>query len=110
MLTIQNYKKLNGFALQSGGFHIHINDVTEREDHYHFMTELKESGVTQDFIALRLLRETRRDSIDGNWYKLEPVHNPNGKHQPLQILLTEMELIFIFGELVCMYGRQVWEI
>jgi hypothetical protein len=108
MLSIQNYKKLNGFSLQSGGFHIFINDVTEREDHYHFMMELKESGVTQDFIALRLLRETHKDSIDGNWYKLEPAH-ANGRHQPLQILLTEMELIFIFGELVCRYGRQVWE-
>lgn len=110
MLTIQNYKKLNGFALQSGGFHIFINDVTEREDHYHFMMELKESGVTQDFIALHLLRETHKDSIDGNWYRLEPVHNPNGRHQPLQILLTEIDLVFIFGELVCRYGRQVWEI
>ena len=110
MLTIQNYKKLNGFALQSGGFHIFINDVTEREDHYHFMMELKESGVTQDFIALRLLRETHKDSIDGNWYRLEPVHNPNRKIEPLQILLTEMEMIFIFGELVCYYARNVWEL
>ena len=110
MLTIEGYKKLVGFSLQSGGFHIFINDVTERDDHYHFMMELKESGVTQDFIALRLLRETYKDSIDGNWYRLEPVHNPNGRHQPLQILLTEMELIFIFGELVCRYARQVWEV
>ena len=109
MLTVQNYKKLNGFGLQSGGFHIHINDVTERETYYHFMMELKESGVTQDFIALMLWRETHRDSIDGNWYKLEPVH-ANGNHQPLQILFSEMEEMRIFGELVCIYGRQVWEI
>ena len=109
MLTIEGYKKLVGFSLQSGGFHIFINDVTEREDHYHFMMELKESGVTQDFIALRLLRETHKDSIDGNWYKLEPVHNPMGRHEPMQILYTEMDLVFIFGELVCRYVRQVWE-
>lgn len=110
MLTLQNYKKLVGFALQSGGFHIHINDVTEREDHYHFMMELKESGETRDFLALMLWRETHRDSIDGNWYRLEPVHNPHGGHQPLQILFSEMELMRIFGELVCIYGRQVWDI
>lgn len=109
MLTIEGYKKLVGFSLQSGGFHIFINDVTEREDHYHFMMELKESGVTQDFIALMLWRETHKDSIDGNWYRLEPVH-AKGNHQPLQILLTEMEMIFIFGELVCYYARQVWEV
>ena len=109
MLTVQNYKKLNGFALQSGGFHIHINDVTERETYYHFMMELKESGVTQDFIALMLWRETHKDSIDGNWYKLEPVH-ANGNHQPMQILFSEMEEMRIFGELVCIYGRQVWEV
>jgi len=109
MLTIQNYKKLVGFALQSGGFHIHINDVTEREDGYHFMMELKESGETKDFLALMLWRETHRDSIDGNWYRLEPVH-AKGNHQPLQILLSEMEIIFIFGELVCIYGRQVWDV
>jgi hypothetical protein len=108
MLTIEGYKKLVGFSLQSGGFHIFINDVTEREDHYHFMMELKESGVTQDFIALRLLRETHKDSIDGNWYKLEPAH-PVGRHEPMQILYTEMDLVFIFGELVCRYARQVWE-
>jgi len=110
MLTLQNYKKLVGFALQSGGFHIHINDVTEREDHYHFMMELKESGETRDFLALMLLKETHRDSIDGRWYRLEPVHNPHGGHQPLQILFSEMELMRIFGELVCIYGRQVWDI
>ena len=109
MLTIQNYKKLVGFALQSGGFHIHINDVTEREDHYHFMMELKESGETKDFLALMLWKETHKDSIDGNWYKLEPVH-ANGNHQPLQILFSEMDEMRIFGELVCIYGRQVWEI
>ena len=109
MLRIQNYKKLVGFALQSGGFHIHINDVTEREDGYHFMMELKESGETKDFLALMLWRETHRDSIDGNWYRLEPVHS-NGKHQPLQILLSEMEEMRIFGELVCIYGRQVWDV
>ena len=108
MLEIQNYKKLNGFALQSGGFHIHINDVTERADYYHFMMELKESGVTQDFLALMLWKETHNDSIDGRWYKLEPVH-PNRKHQALQILYTEMEEMRIFGELVCIYARQVWE-
>ena len=110
MLDIQNYKKLVGFSLQSGGFHIHINDVTEMDTYYHFMMELKESGVTQDFIALRLLRETHKDSIDGNWYKLEPVHNPMGRHESMQILYTEMDLVFIFGELVCRYGRSVWEI
>jgi hypothetical protein len=108
MLEIQNYKKLVGFALQSGGFHIHINDVTERETYYHFMMELKEAGITQDFLALMMWRETHTDSIDGRWYKLEPVH-ANGKHQPLQILYTEMEEMRIFGELVCIYGRQVWE-
>jgi hypothetical protein len=109
MLTLQNYKKLVGFALQSGGYHILINDVTEREDHYHFMMELKESGETKDFLALMLWRETHRDSIDGRWYRLEPVH-ANGNHQPLQILFSEMELMRIFGELVCIYGRQVWDI
>ena len=108
MLEIQNYKKLNGFALQSGGFHIHINDVTERADYYHFMMELKEAGVTQDFLALMMWKETNKDSIDGRWYKLEPVH-PNRKHHPLQILYTEMEEMRIFGELVCIYARQVWE-
>ena len=110
MLTIQNYKKLVRFALQSGGFHIQINDVTDREDYYHFMMELKESGETRDFLALMLLKETHTDSIDGNWYRLEPVHNPTTKHQPLQILLSEMEEMRIFGELVCIYGRQVWDV
>jgi len=110
MLTIQNYKKLVGFGLQSGGYYILINDVTEREECYHFMMELKESGETKDFLALMLWRETHTDSIDGRWYRLEPVHNPNGRHQPLQILYSEMEIIFIFGELVCIYGRQVWDI
>ena len=110
MLTLQNYKKLVGFAIQSGGFHIHINDVTEREDGYHFMMELKEIGVIKDYVALKLLRETHKDSIDGNWYRLEPVHNPNWRHQPLQILLSEMEEMKIFGELVCIYGRQVWDV
>jgi hypothetical protein len=109
MLTIQNYKKLVGFNIQSGGFHILINDVTEREDYYHFMMELKESGETKDFLALMLLRETHTDSIDGRWYRLEPVH-AHGKHDPLQILYSEMEIIFIFGELVCIYARRVWEI
>jgi hypothetical protein len=109
MLTIQNYKKLVGFGLQSGGYYILINDVTEREDYYHFMMELKESGETKDFLALMLLRETHRDSIDGNWYRLEPVH-AHGRHDPLQILYSEMEIIFIFGELVCIYARRVWEI
>ena len=74
MLTLQNYKKLVGFALQSGGYYILINDVTERADHYHFMMELKESGETRDFLALMLWRETHIDSIDGRWYRLEPVH------------------------------------
>jgi hypothetical protein len=109
MLTIQNYKKLVGFNIQSGGFHIHINDVTEREDYYHFMMELKESGETKDFLALMLLRETHTDSIDGRWYRLEPVH-AHGKHDPLQILYSEMEIIFIFGELVCIYARRVWDV
>jgi hypothetical protein len=109
MLAIQNYKKLVGFNLQSGGFHIHINDVTERVDYYHFMMELKESGATKDFLALMLWKETHTDSIDGRWYRLEPVH-ANGKHQPLQILFSEMELMRIFGELVCIYARRVWEI
>jgi hypothetical protein len=110
MLTIQNYKKLVGFNLQSGGFHIHINDVTDCVTYYHFMMELREIGVVKDYIALKLLKETHKDSIDGNWYRLEPVHNPNGRHQPLQILYSEMEIIFIFGELVCIYARNVWEI
>jgi hypothetical protein len=110
MLEIQGYKKLVGFNIQSGGFHILINDVTERDDHYHFMMELKESGETKDFLALMLWRETHRDSIDGRWYRLEPVHNPHGGHQPLQILLSEMEEMRIFGELVCIYGRQVWDV
>jgi hypothetical protein len=109
MLTLQNYKKLVGFALQSGGYYILINDVTERGAYYHFMMELKESGETKDFLALMLWRETHRDSIDGRWYRLEPVH-ANGNHQPLQILFSEMELMRIFGELVCIYGRQVWDI
>ena len=109
MLRIQNYKKLVGFALQSGGYYILINDVTERETYYHFMMELKESGETKDFLALMLWRETHRDSIDGRWYRLEPAH-ANGRHQPLQILFSEMEEMRIFGELVCIYGRQVWEI
>jgi hypothetical protein len=109
MLAIQNYKKLVGFGLQSGGYYILINDVTEREDYYHFMMELKESGETRDFLALMLLRETHTDSIDGNWYRLEPAH-ANGNHQPLQILRSEMDEMRIFGELVCIYGRQVWEI
>ena len=109
MLSIQNYKKLVGFALQSGGYYILINDVTERGAYYHFMMELKESGETKDFLALMLWRETHRDSIDGRWYRLEPVH-ANGNHQPLQILFSEMELMRIFGELVCIYGRQVWDI
>ena len=109
MLEIQGYKKLVGFNIQSGGFHILINDVTERDDHYHFMMELKESGETKDFLALMLWRETHRDSIDGRWYRLEPAH-ANGRHQPLQILFSEMEEMRIFGELVCIYGRQVWEV
>jgi len=109
MLSIQNYKKLVGFGLQSGGYYILINDVTERETYYHFMMELKESGETKDYLALMLWKETHTDSIDGRWYKLEPAH-ANGRHQPLQILYSEMELMRIFGELVCIYGRQVWEI
>ena len=110
MLEIQGYKKLVGFNIQSGGFLITINDVTEREDHYHFMMELKESGEIKDYIALMLLRETHTDSIDGRWYRLERVHNPNGRHDPLQILLSEMDEMRIFGELVCIYGRQVWDV
>ncbi len=110
MLDIQNYKKLVGFALQSGGYYILINDVTERGAYYHFMMELKESGETKDFLALLLWKETHTDSIDGRWYRLEPVHNPHGGHQPLQILHSEMEEMRIFGELVCIYGRQVWDV
>ncbi len=110
MLRIQNYKKLVGFGLQSGGYYILINDVTERGAYYHFMMELKESGETKDFLALMLWKETHTDSIDGRWYRLEPVHNPHGGHQPLQILFSEMEEMRIFGELVCIYGRQVWDI
>lgn len=110
MLEIQNYKKLVGFNIQSGGFHIFINDVTDCVTYYHFMMELRESGVIKDYIALMLLKETHTDSIDGRWYRLEPVHNPNGRHDPLQILYSELELIFIFGELVCRYARRVWEI
>jgi hypothetical protein len=109
MLAIQNYKKLVGFGLQSGGYYILINDVTERETYYHFMMELKESGETKDFLALMLWKETHTDSIDGRWYRLEPAH-ANGRHQPLQILFSEMEEMRIFGELVCIYGRQIWEI
>jgi len=109
MLEIQNYKKLVGFTLQSGGFHIHINDVTERESGYHFMMELKEAGVTQDFLALMLWKETHTDSIDGRWYKLEPVH-ANGNHKPLTVLGEEVAQMKVFGELVCKYGRSVWEI
>ena len=112
MLEIQNYKKLVGFTLQSGGFHIHINDVTERESGHHFMMELKEAGVTQDFIALMLWRETNKAAdlyTPVNWYRLEPVH-ANGKHQPMTVLGEEMEEMRIFGELVCIYARQVWEI
>ena len=113
MLEIQNYKKLVGFTLQSGGFHIHINDVTERETYYHFMMELKEAGVTQDFIALMLWKETHKAAdlySPVNWYRLEPVHNPNGKHQPLTVLGDEVAQMKGFGELVCKYARQVWEI
>jgi len=113
MLTIQNYKKLVGFNIQSGGFHILINDVTEREDYYHFMMELKESGVTKDFLALMLLRETHKAADlyqPVNWYRLEPVHNPNGRHQPLTVLGDEIAQMKVFGELVCRYSRSVWEI
>jgi hypothetical protein len=74
------------------------------------MMELRESGEIKDYIALMLLRETHTDSIDGRWYRLERVHNPNGKHQPLQILFSEMDEMRIFGELVCIYGRQVWDV
>ena len=109
MLSIQNYKKLVGFALQSGGYYILINDVTERGAYYHFMMELKESGETKDFLALLLWKETYKDSIDGNWYRLEPAH-ANKRHQPLQILRSEMDEMRIFGELVCIYGRQVWDV
>jgi hypothetical protein len=73
------------------------------------MMEIKESGETKDFLALMLLRETHTDSIDGRWYRLEPVH-AHGRHDPLQILYSELEIIFIFGELVCIYARRVWEI
>ena len=110
MLTIENYKKLVGFNLQSGGFHIHINDLTDCLTYYHFMMELREIGVVKDYLALKLLKETHKDSIDGNWYRLEAVHNPTNKHQPLQILFSEMDEMRIFGELVCIYARRVWEI
>ena len=112
MLEIQNYKKLVGFTLQSGGFHIHINDVTERETYYHFMMELKEAGVTQDFIALMLWRETNKAAdlyTPVNWYRLEPVH-ANGKHQPMTVLGEEVAQMKVFGELVCKYARSVWEV
>jgi len=110
VLEIQGYKKLVGFNIQSGGFLISINDVTDCVTYYHFMMELRESGEIKDYIALMLLKETHKDSIDGNWYRLEPVHNPNGRHQPLQILRSEMDEMRIFGELVCIYARNVWEI
>ena len=113
MLTIQNYKKLVGFNLQSGGFHIHINDVTDCVTYYHFMMELREIGVVKDYIALMLLKETHKVSDlyqPVNWYRLEPVHNPNGRHQPLRVLGDEIAQMKVFGELVCKYGRNVWEI
>ena len=113
VLEIQNYKKLVGFNIQSGGFLISINDVTDREDHYHFMMELKESGVIRDYIALMLLKETRKVSDlyqPVNWYRLEPVHNPNGRHQPLTVLGDEVAQMKTFGELVCKYSRSVWDI
>ncbi len=110
MLEIEGYKKLVGFNIQSGGFHIIINDVTDREDHYHFMMELKESGEIKDYIALKLLKETLKDSIDGNSYLLSPVHNPRLAHTPLHILAYELRHMKLFGELVCKYARNVWEI
>jgi len=110
VLEIQGYKKLVGFNIQSGGFLISINDVTDCVTYYHFMMELRESGEIKDYIALMLLKETHKDSIDGRWYRLEPVHNPTNKHQPLQILRSEMDEMRIFGELVCIYARNVWEI
>jgi hypothetical protein len=112
MLDIQNYKKLVGFNIQSGGFLISINDVTDREDYYHFMMELKESGETKDFLALMLWRETHKAAdlyTPVNWYRLEPVH-ANGRHQPMTVLGDEIAQMKIFGELVCKYGRQVWDI
>ena len=114
MLAIQNYKKLVGFGLQSGGYYILINDVTEREDYYHFMMELKESGEIKDYIALRLGKDSHKGTdlykAGGSWYRLEPVHNPNLQHKPLQILHYELGHMKLFGELVCKYGRQVWDI
>lgn len=110
MLEIENYKKLKRFALQSGGFLISINDVTDKEDHYHFMLELRESGVVKDYIALKLLKATNSSPSMGKWYRLEPVHNPNGRHDKLMILHYEVTHMKLFGELVCKYGRKVWEI
>jgi hypothetical protein len=113
MLAIQNYKKLVGFALQSGGFYITINDVTERGAYYHFMMELKESGEIKDYLALMLWRETHKAADlyqPVNWYRLEPVHNPNGGHQPMTVLGDEVAQMKVFGELVCKYSRSVWDI
>jgi hypothetical protein len=113
MLEIQNYKKLVGFTLQSGGFLISINDVTDREDHYHFMMELRESGEVKDYLALRLGKE-KCSGVGGfphnSWYLLAPVHNPVLKHTPMQIVYYELTKMNLFGELVCKYGRSVWEI
>lgn len=112
MLEIEGYKKLVGFNIQSGGYVISINDVTDREGYYHFMLELKQDGVVKDYIAIRLLKETRKGDGIMNWYRLEPVHTP--KHfvgrNPLPVLKYEVENMKLFGELVCKYGRQVWEI
>ena len=113
MLAIQNYKKLVGFGLQSGGFYITINDVTERETYYHFMMQLMENGEVKDYLALMLWREIHKAAdlyTPVNWYRLEPVHNPNGGHQPLTVLGDEVAQMKVFGELVCKYSRSVWEI
>lgn len=110
MLQIEGYQKLVGFNLQSGGFLITITDVTEREDHYHFMLELRESGQIKDYIALQLNKGINKDSIDGRWYRLEPVHNPNGRHTPIPILDMELRRMKLFGEFLCKYARNVWDV
>lgn len=110
VLEIENYKKLKRFAIQSGGFLISINDVTDREDHYHFMMELKENGEIKDYIAIKLGKERFKDNMDGGWYLLSPVHNPRLAHTPLRILVYELRHMKLFGELVCKYARRVWDI
>lgn len=114
VLEIQGYKKLVGFNIQSGGFLITINDVTDREDHYHFMMELKENGEIKDYTALSLGKVKHEgsgvDKEGGSWYRLEPVHNYSLTHKPLVVLHYEVGHMKLFGEMVCKYARRVWDI